>query len=77
MPIIVDASHNISPCLRKQLVLKLKVGVEAFEVVEELLGGFVAGQSTPLDEDVPRVPPKLSSEGALRSRKEPTIQQRR
>jgi len=50
----MHAGHNISPRLRKQLVLELKVGVEAFEVVEELPGGFVAGQSTPLDEDVPR-----------------------
>ena len=74
MPIIVDAGQNISPRLRKQLVLELKVGVEAFEVVKELPGGFVAGQSTPLDEDVPCTPPELSSEGALRSRKEPTIQ---
>ena len=75
-PIIVDAGHNISPCPRKQLVLELKVGVEAFEVIEELPGGFVAGQSAPLDEDVPSAPPELSSKSALRSRKEPTIQQR-
>jgi len=63
--------------LHKQLVLELKVSVEAFEVVEELPGCFIARQSMPLYEDMPSAPWELSSKSVLRSSKEPTIQQHR
>jgi hypothetical protein len=69
----VGTGHNISPCLRKQLILELEVGVKAFEVVEELPGGFFIGQSMPFGKDLPDAPPELSTEGALKSRKELTI----
>jgi hypothetical protein len=69
----VDTGHNISPRLRKQLVLELEVGVEAFEVIEELPGSFFLGQDMPLDKDLPDAPPELSTEGALGSRKKPSI----
>jgi hypothetical protein len=59
-PGVVGTGHNISPRLRKQLVLELKVGVEAFEVIEELPGSFYLGQAMPLDKDLSDAPPELS-----------------
>jgi hypothetical protein len=69
----VGTSHNISPRLRKQLVLELEVRVEAFEVIKELPGSFFLEQAMPLDKDLPDALPELSTEGTLGSRKKSTI----
>jgi hypothetical protein len=38
---VVAADHNISPRMRKQLVLELEVGVEAPKVIERLPCSFL------------------------------------
>jgi hypothetical protein len=76
-PGIMGAGHNISPCLRKQLVLELEVGVEVTKVLERLPGSVLLGQAMPFDEHVPDIPPKLCTEGALWSWKELAIPCRR
>jgi hypothetical protein len=40
-PLICDARHNISPRLRKQLVLKLEVGEAGVEIFEWLPSSVV------------------------------------
>jgi hypothetical protein len=45
----VDAHHNISPRLQKQLILELEVRVGVVELVEALLGGIVIRLTTPLN----------------------------
>jgi hypothetical protein len=47
-----EANHNISPRLRKQLVLELEVMLVAMELLELLPSGVLVGQSAPLDADV-------------------------
>jgi hypothetical protein len=73
----MGADHNISPRPRKQLVLKLEVGVEVTKILERLLGSVLLGQAMPFDEHVPDIPPKLCMEGALQSWKQLAIHCRR
>jgi hypothetical protein len=47
-PPIGDASHNISPRLFKQLVLKLNIGVEVLEFLQQLPSGIIGWQTLPL-----------------------------
>ena len=60
------AGHNISPCLRKQLVLELHIWVESLEVVQGLPGGVVLRKALPLDEDVPRAVTQLCAQDLRR-----------
>ena len=52
--LVLDAGHNISPRLRKQLVLELEVGVEGLELVDELPRRILFRKTSPLDEHLPR-----------------------
>jgi hypothetical protein len=72
----MGTDHNISPRLRKQLVLELEVEVEITKILERLPGSVFLRQAMPFDEHVLDTPPKLCTEGALGSRKEPAIQSR-
>jgi hypothetical protein len=70
----VDARHNISPRLQKQLILELEVGVGVAELVEALLGGVVIRQTAPLDQHLLDPAMLLSLQRALRGRKHAVVQ---
>jgi hypothetical protein len=53
--VVLDAHHNISPRLRKQLVLELEVGVVVAELLELLTGSVLLAQTTPLNADEPHL----------------------
>jgi len=52
-PGVLNAGHNISPRLRKQLVLELEVWKMAFELVEGLPRRILLRQATSLDQHAP------------------------
>jgi hypothetical protein len=52
---ILDADHNISPCLEKQLVLELELGVEVLELPEQLPGSVLSSHALLLKENVPNI----------------------
>ena len=52
-PAVVHARHNISPRLRKQLVLELEVGVGSLELVDAFPGSVLLSQPEPLDQYAP------------------------
>jgi hypothetical protein len=49
----MHAGHNISPRLRKQLVLELKVGEVNTEIFQGLPSSVVVRKPTPLDQHMP------------------------
>ena len=55
----MGAGDNISPCLRKQLVLELKVGVGSLEVVDAFPCSIRLSQPEPLDQYAPDTPALL------------------
>ena len=72
-PGILDAGHNISPRLRKQLVLELEVGVVLAKLLKQLPCGVVSGEPAPLDQHAPLAPTKLGTQHCLRLRQDATI----
>jgi hypothetical protein len=68
-----QAGHDISPCLRKQLVLELEVGVLALEIRQGLPCRLLTGQPLPLNKDVPLAAPLLSLESDVWRWKEPAV----
>jgi len=71
----MDAGHNISPRLRKQLVLELEVGVEGAELVDDLPSRVLFRKALPLDEYLPDASTLMRTEHLSRSR-QPTVQGR-
>jgi hypothetical protein len=53
----MDTGHNISPRLRKQLVLELKVGVKPLKILKKLPRCLLWRQTLPLDKNMPRSTP--------------------
>ena len=76
-PSILHAGHNISPRLRKQLVLELEVWKMALELIEGLPCRIFIRQATPLDQHAPGTPTKLRPQGPLRRWKDAPIEDRR
>ena len=74
---IMGAGDNISPCLRKQLVLELKVGVSFLELIEALPSGIVFSQAVPLDQHALDTTTTLRLQCAFRSRKDAPVLRRR
>jgi len=72
----MDAGHNISPRLRKQLVLELEVRVEGAELVDGLPCCILLREAAPLNEYLPGTPALLSPERLGRSWQQPTVQGR-
>ena len=64
-PIMV-AGHNISPRLRKQLILELKVGVGSLEVVDAFPCSIHLSQPEPLDQYAPDTPALLRPQCTIR-----------
>jgi hypothetical protein len=75
--VIDRAGHNISPRLRKQLVLELEVGVLSSELRQVLPCRLLPWQPLPLNKDVPLAAPLLSPERDSRCGKEPAVPYRR
>jgi hypothetical protein len=76
-PVVDRAGHDISPRLRKQLVLELEVKVLSPELRQGLPCCLLTGQPLSLNKDVPLAAPLLSLErGAWRWEK-PAVQHRR
>jgi hypothetical protein len=73
----VAAGHNISPRLRKQLVLELEVWVVRLELVDCLPRCVVFREAVPLDQHAPNAPALLRLKGALRPREDASIHDRR
>ena len=76
-PGVLDVRHNISPRLRKQLVLELKVGVSFLELIEALPSGIVFSQAVPLDQHAPDTTATLRLQCAFGSRKDAPVLRRR
>ena len=76
-PLVREAGHNISPGLRKQLVLELELWVRSSEVLTTFPGCFLFWQAAPLDQDAPFTTPLLGLQGALRNLHNVTILSRR
>ena len=72
----MDAGHNISPRLRKQLVLELEGGKVVAEVVERLPSRIFIGQVAPLNQHAPDDAALLCLQCPLRILQDPTIQDR-
>jgi len=70
---VLDAGHNISPRLRKQLVLELEVGVEGLELVDELPRRILFRKTSPLDEHLPRAATLMCTKRLGRSWSQPAI----
>ena len=60
--LVLDAGHNISPRLRKQLVLELEVGVEGLELVDQLPCRILFRKASPLNKHLPRAAALLGTE---------------
>jgi hypothetical protein len=60
------ADHNISPRLRKQLVLELEIGVVAAKLLQLLPCGVLVRQPALLDTDMPDATPQLGAHSSLR-----------
>jgi hypothetical protein len=75
-PGILDASHNISPRLHKQLVLELEVRKLLVELRERLPSRVVIGKALPLDQQAPLIATLLSLQDALGRRKMPAVEDR-
>ena len=60
-PGVLDAGHNISPRLLKQLVLELEVGVEGAELVDGLPCRILFWKTMPLDQHLPGVTASLDT----------------
>ena len=67
-PLILDAGHNISPRVDKQLVLELYIGVEGFEVIESFPCRSISRKAVPLDQQLPMAAAQLSAHDLLRGR---------
>jgi hypothetical protein len=73
----MDTGHNISPGLRKQLVLELEVRVVRLELVDCLPRCVVFRKATPLDQQAPNAPALLRLKGALRPREDAPVHDQR
>jgi hypothetical protein len=73
----LDAGHNISPRLHKQLVLELEVWKLLAELRKRLPSGVIVGKALPFDQQAPLITTLLSLQDALRSRKMPAVKDRR
>ena len=69
-PLILDAGHNMSPRVDKQLVLELDIGVEGFEVVESFPCRSIIRKAAPLDQQLPLAAAQLRAHNLLRGRKQ-------
>jgi hypothetical protein len=75
--LIVDARHNISPRLFKQLVLELDFWKLLLELGEGLPSGIIRGKTLPLHQDTPLATAELSPQHPLRAGQQATILDRR
>jgi hypothetical protein len=66
--------HNISPCLCKQLVLELEIGVVAEKLLQLLPCGVLVRQPEPLDADMPDATPLLGTYNSLWLRKDAAME---
>ena len=64
VPMVMDADHNIPPCLEKQLVLQLKLRVEVLELRQRLPRSVLRRQAEPLDQDVPNISTLLGAKNS-------------
>ena len=73
LPVIDQTGHNISPCLRKQLVLELKVWIVLAEFVTLLPSSLLLRKARPLNEDEPDATTELRLQHLCRLGKNATI----
>jgi hypothetical protein len=69
----LEARHNISPHLLKQLVLELEGGEFRAKLLERLPSRILLRQALPLDEKAPDTAPLLRLQDTVWWRKDPTI----
>ena len=76
-PLVREAGHNISPGLRKQLVLELELWISGGEVLATFPRRLFFWQAAPLDQEAPCTSPLLGLQNALRDRHNAAILCRR
>ena len=77
MAVVDQAGHNISPRLRKQLVLELVIWIVLLELGARLPSGLLLRKTLPLHHQVPDVATQLSAQHLGRTGKQASIGCRR
>ena len=75
--LVREAGHNISPGLRKQLVVELELWISGGEVLATLPRRLFFRQAVPLDQEAPLTTTLLGLQDSLRDRPNAAILSRR